>query len=67
MRDGTNHCHVRYYILSQRLSAKTFGAAVRQHWSIENRLHWQLDVTFQEDQCRARMGHADVNLSVTAQ
>ena len=64
MRNGKNHCHVRYYILGKRLSAKKFGAAVRGHWSIENRLHWQLDVTFQEDQCRARLGHADVNLSI---
>jgi predicted transposase YbfD/YdcC len=37
---------------------------VRGHWSIENRLHWQLDVTFQEDQCRVRKGHADANLSI---
>jgi len=31
---------------------------------VENRLHWQLDVTFQEDQCRVRKGHADANLSI---
>ena len=31
---------------------------------IENRLHWQLDVTFQEDQCRVRKGHADANFSI---
>jgi predicted transposase YbfD/YdcC len=55
---------VRYYILSNRLSGRRFGAAVRSHWSIENRLHWQLDVTFQEDQCRVRKGHADANLSI---
>jgi predicted transposase YbfD/YdcC len=36
---------------------------VRSHWSFENRLHWQLDVTFQEDQCRIRKGHADANFS----
>ena len=34
------------------------------HWSIENRLHWQLDVTFQEDQCRIRQGYADTNFSI---
>jgi hypothetical protein len=33
-------------------------------WLIENRLHWQLDVTFQEDQCRVRKGHAGANLSI---
>jgi predicted transposase YbfD/YdcC len=32
--------------------------------AIENRLHWQLDVTFQEDQCRIRQGHADTNVSI---
>ncbi len=37
---------------------------MRAHWSIENRLHWQLDVTFQEDQSRVRLGHADTNCSI---
>ena len=34
------------------------------HWGIENRLHWQLEVAFQEDQCRIRKGHADANFSI---
>jgi len=63
LRDGKEHMECRYYILSQYLSAKRFAQAVRDHWSIENRLHWQLDVTFQEDQCRIRKGHADANFS----
>ena len=63
VRGGKPCGDVRYYILSKRLSGRRFGAAVRSHWSIENRLHWQLDVTFQEDQCRVRKGHADANLS----
>jgi predicted transposase YbfD/YdcC len=63
MRSGKNHCQVRYYILSKRLTGRRFGMAVRGHWAIENRLHWQLDVTFQEDQCRVRKGHADANFS----
>ena len=63
-RDG-KLCHeVRYYILSKYLSGRRFAEAVRQHWGIENRLHWQLDVTFQEDQCRIRKGHADANFSI---
>ena len=37
---------------------------MRGHWGIENCLHWQLDVTFQEDQCRVRKGHADANFSI---
>ena len=63
-RDGKDCNEVRYYILSKYLSARRFAAAVRDHWGIENRLHWQLDVTFQEDQCRVRKGHADANLSI---
>jgi predicted transposase YbfD/YdcC len=62
-RDGKNCNEVRYYILSKYLSARRFAEAVRGHWGIENRLHWQLDVTFQEDQCRIRKGHADTNFS----
>jgi predicted transposase YbfD/YdcC len=62
-RDGKLCNEVRYYILSRYLSARGFAKAVRDHWGIENRLHWQLDVTFQEDQCRVRKGYADTNLS----
>lgn len=64
LRDGKPTIEVRYYILSRKLSARKFAAAVRGHWSIENRLHWQLDVTFGEDQSRIRKGHADANFSI---
>jgi len=64
LRDGKEHMECRYYILSKYLSAKRFAQAVREHWSIENRLHWQLDVTFQEDQCRIRKDNGDANFSV---
>jgi len=64
LRDGKECNEVRYYILSKYVAVKRFAEAVRSHWSIENRLHWQLDVTFQEDQCRVRRGHADANLSI---
>ena len=63
-RDGKDCNEVRYYILSRYLSGRRFAEAVRDHWGIENRLHWQLDVTFQEDQCRVRKGHADANFSI---
>ncbi len=55
---------VRYYIASRYLSGKKFAEAVRGHWGIENSLHWQLDVTFGEDQRRLRKGHADANFSL---
>ena len=63
-RDGKKVGENRYYILSKFVAASRFADAVRGHWSIENRLHWQLDVTFQEDQCRIRQGHADANFSI---
>lgn len=64
LRDGKETIEGRYYILSRKMTAKQFAAAVRGHWSIENNLHWQLDVTFGEDQCRIRKGHADANFSL---
>lgn len=64
LEDSKWRSDVRFYILSRKLSAKKFGEAVRGHWSIENRLHWQLDVTFGEDQSRIRKGHADANFSI---
>ena len=63
-RDGQECVEVRYYILSKYVAVRRFAEAVRSHWSIENNLHWQLDVTFQEDQCRIRKGHADANFSI---
>ena len=62
---GDKNCYdVRYYILSKYVSARRFAHAARGHWGIENSLHWQLDVTFDEDQCRIRKGHADQNFSI---
>lgn len=43
--------------------AEDFAAAARRHWEIENSLHWVLDVTFCEDGCRVRKGHAPQNFS----
>ncbi len=64
VRGGKPCSDVRYYLLSKKLSARRFGAAVRGHWGIENSCHWQLDVTFGEDQSRIRKGHADANFSI---
>jgi len=61
--DGQTKQEVRYYILNKYISGSRFAVAVRTHWGIENSLHWQLDVTFQEDKCRIRKGHADTNFS----
>lgn len=52
----------RYYISSLELNAEALSKAVRSHWSIENNLHWQLDVTFQEDDDRKK-NNAALNFS----
>lgn len=55
----------RYYISSvKNLSQEWAMQLARNHWSIENRLHWQLDVTMREDQKRHRSGFAPENLSL---
>ena len=54
---------VRYYILSDYLSGQAFAGAARQHWSIENSCHWQLDVLFREDASRVRERTLANNLS----
>ena len=53
----------RYLLLSIPPDASTFAAACRGHWGVENPLHWTLDVTFREDDSRARSGHAPENLA----
>jgi predicted transposase YbfD/YdcC len=58
----TREC--RYYLLSSSLSAEQFADSVRGHWSIENQLHWILDVGFREDQARSTSGHCAANLAV---
>ena len=54
----------RYYILSLAANAAEFARAARIHWTIENQLHWSLDMTFREDECRIRKDHAPENLAV---
>jgi predicted transposase YbfD/YdcC len=53
-----------YYLLSTPLPAERFGQVVRQHWTIENSLHWVLDVTMQEDWARQRKDHGPENLAL---
>lgn len=54
----------RYYISSLDGSdARRMAAIIRGHWGIENKLHYVLDVSFAEDQCRIRKGHAAENFS----
>lgn len=55
---------VAYYLLSDGLSPEQLIDVTRQHWGIENRLHWVLDVTMQEDKSRHRRDHGPENLAL---
>ena len=57
----------RYYISSLEAPAERLLGVVRTHWSIENSLHWSLDVTCGEDLCRIRKDHAPQNLATLRQ
>lgn len=54
----------RYFISSWQASAKAFLTCVREHWQIENGLHWVLDIAFREDESRLRKDHAPQNMAV---
>lgn len=61
--NGQRSVERRYYLSSLSVDVKRFARAVRSHWSVENQLHWVLDVHFGEDQSRARSGYASENLA----
>lgn len=54
----------RYYLSSLAEDAHTFNRLIRNHWSIENQLHWHLDVSFREDQSRVRKDHGPENMAL---
>jgi predicted transposase YbfD/YdcC len=54
----------RYFISSLEANAKKALRSVRGHWAIENQLHWCLDISFREDDCRTREGNAPENLAI---
>lgn len=53
----------RYYISSLAADAKQLNRVIRSHWSIENGLHWVLDVAFREDDSRIRKDHGPENMT----
>ena len=63
-KTGKTSITTRYYITSLPANAHIALAASRAHWSIENNLHWQLDVTFREDNCQISKDHAPRNLAM---
>ena len=62
--DGKKTKEVRYFISSLPPNVERLASLIRGHWGIENRLHWSLDVTFNEDQSRIRQGHAAENAAL---
>jgi predicted transposase YbfD/YdcC len=63
-RDGKTSSEVRYFIGSRKAKAKVYGQSLRNHWRIENNLHWQLDVCFAEDKNRVGKRHGAENLAL---
>lgn len=61
--NGKQTTDVRYYISSLRRHGQRFARLVRDHWKIENTLHWSLDMTFREDESRVRKRRLADNLS----
>jgi len=61
---GQTSTERRFYISSAALGAARFAHAVRAHWTIENQLHWVLDVQFKEDLSRLRTGHGAYNMAI---
>ena len=62
-KDKTSQ-ETRYYLLSAPLAAERFNGVVRAHWGIENKLHWELDVTMNEDQARNRKDNGPENIAI---
>jgi predicted transposase YbfD/YdcC len=62
--NGETKGDVRFFIGSQKKGARYYGLAFRKHWSIENNLHWQMDVSFGEDANRTAERTAAENLSL---
>jgi predicted transposase YbfD/YdcC len=62
--NGQTDKQTRYYISSLSADAVKINAAIREHWAIENQLHWTLDVAFGEDKSQKRAGYAAQNFSL---
>jgi predicted transposase YbfD/YdcC len=58
---GVSTQNVRYYISSLAADPFLFAKAVRNHWGIENSLHWVMDIVFRDDECRVRKKNAPAN------
>ena len=55
---------LRFYISSRKANAEALGRDVREHWGVENKVHYVLDVSYNKDACRVRKDHGAENLSI---
>lgn len=62
-KEGQTTTETRYFVSSLRADAERLLEATQTHWHIENKLHWVLDVAFEEDESRIREGHASQNMA----
>ena len=62
--EGQTSREVRFYMSSLAPDSQRLAESIRSHWSVENPLHWVLDVAFREDECRIRSGHAPENFTL---
>ena len=60
---GKTERETRFYITSLVLLANQLASLVRDHWTVENSLHWVLDMVFRDDECRLRTDHAPANFT----
>lgn len=63
-KNGEETIEKRYYISSLFINIKEFSNAIRNHWSVENKLHWHLDFTFREDKNTTKNKNALLNLQI---
>jgi len=61
--NGKTEHETRFYLTSLVMVAALIGPIVRSHWSIENSLHWVMDMMFRDDECRVRTDHAPANFT----
>ncbi len=61
--NGKTSIEKRYYVSSLKPNAKVLARAIRKHWTVENELHWSLDVVFNEDRCRIKHKQAAANFA----
>jgi predicted transposase YbfD/YdcC len=62
--NGVKTLSVRHYISSFDTTAESFGEIIRGHWSVENQLHWMLDVIFREDDAKAKKDNSPLNMNI---